>query len=120
MAKKKFYIVVKGRQPGLFHTWDETKEQVNGFPDAIFKGFSTMEGAEEYAASHKMTLKIPTTKPKSTPKRSNAASKSIQPSKKKRSASAYPKINKRSQADFNLFKQHMRDIAREVSDKRNR
>lgn len=120
MAKKKFYVVVKGRQPGLFHTWDEAKEQVNGFPDAIFKGFSTMEGAEKYAASHQMTLKVPSTKPKNTPKRSNAAIKPIQPLKKKRRASTYPKINKRSQADFNMFKQHMRDIAREVSDKRNR
>lgn len=118
MAKKKFYVVVKGRQPGLFHTWDEAKEQVNGFPDAIFKGFPTMEGAEEYAASHQMTLKVPSTKPKNMPKRANAAIKPIQPLKKKRRASTYPKINKRSQADFNMFKQHMRDIAREVSDKR--
>lgn len=120
MAKKKFYVVVKGRQPGLFHTWDEAKAQVNGFPDAIFKGFSTIEGAEEYAASHQMTLKVPSNKPKNMPKRSNTASAPLQPLKKKRNASNYPKINKRSQADFDLFKQHMRDIARDVSDKRRR
>lgn len=107
MAKKKFYVVVKGRQPGLFHTWDEAKEQVNGFPDAIFKGFSTMEGAEEYAVSHQMALNVPSTKPKNGPKRANAAIKTIQPLKKRRSASTYPKMNKRSQVDFNLFKQQI-------------
>ncbi|WP_438734593.1 hypothetical protein [Enterococcus sp. AZ128] len=79
-----------------------------------------MEGAEEYAASHQMTLKVPSSKPKSIPKRTNAAIKPIQPLKKKRNASNYPKMNTRSQADFNLFKQHMHDITREVSDKRSR
>ena len=120
MAKKKFYVVVKGRQPGLFHNWDETKAQVNGFPDAIFKGFSTMEGAKEYATSHQMTLKVPSNKPKNEKKRSHVSTTTIQPLKKKRNAATYPKISKRSQEDFNLFKQHMRDIARDVSDKRRR
>jgi ribonuclease HI len=48
MAKKKFYAVKKGRKPGIYLTWDETKRQVNGFPGAIYKSFPTRAEAESW------------------------------------------------------------------------
>jgi ribonuclease HI len=48
MAKKpKFYVVWKGRKTGVFNSWDECKEQTNGFDGAVFKSFETMELAEK-------------------------------------------------------------------------
>lgn len=48
MAKKKFYAVKKGRKPGIYLTWDETKKQVDGFPGAIYKSFPTRVEAEQW------------------------------------------------------------------------
>jgi ribonuclease HI len=49
MAKKKqIYVVVKGRQPGIYTEWfgDEgAAAQVSGFEDALFKGFHRREDA---------------------------------------------------------------------------
>ena len=48
MAKKpKFYVVWKGRQTGVFNTWDDCKAQTNGFEGAVFKSFPTRALAEE-------------------------------------------------------------------------
>lgn len=47
MAKKpKYYVVWKGRQTGVFNTWDDCKTQTNGFEGAVFKSFETKELAE--------------------------------------------------------------------------
>mgnify|MGYP001047559120 CR=1 FL=1 len=48
MAKKKVYAVKKGRQTGLFDTWDECKSLVHGFPGAVYKSFETRQEAEAY------------------------------------------------------------------------
>lgn len=48
MAKKKFYAVKKGRQTGLFYTWDECKSMVHGFPGAVYKSFETRQEADDY------------------------------------------------------------------------
>lgn len=42
------YGVRKGRTPGVYETWDECKEQVNGIAGAEFKKFKTREDAEKY------------------------------------------------------------------------
>lgn len=47
-GKKKVYAVKAGRKTGLFTTWDETKAQVDGFPGAKYKGFTTREEAMAY------------------------------------------------------------------------
>jgi ribonuclease HI len=46
--KTKYYAVRKGRKTGIFLTWDECFEQVNGFPGALHKSFSSQSEAEEY------------------------------------------------------------------------
>lgn len=48
MSKKKYYAVRNGKKIGIFNTWNECKEQVNGFSGAEYKSFPTMEEANEY------------------------------------------------------------------------
>lgn len=45
-SKKKFYVVWKGRQPGIYETWTACEAQVKGFPGAAFKAFPTRAMAE--------------------------------------------------------------------------
>lgn len=47
LSKKKFYVVWKGRNPGIFSDWKEAENQVSGFPGAIFKSFSDLQEAEK-------------------------------------------------------------------------
>lgn len=46
MAKKKFYVVWQGVQPGVYSSWDECKAQVTGFEQARYKSFETKEEAD--------------------------------------------------------------------------
>lgn len=43
---KKYYVVWKGRKPGIFTSWADCKEQVDGFPGARYKSFPSREEAE--------------------------------------------------------------------------
>lgn len=47
-AKKNFYGVKKGKKTGIFTSWEECKEAVDGYPGAEFKGFATREEVCEY------------------------------------------------------------------------
>jgi ribonuclease HI len=54
MPKKQFYVVVKGRRPGIYEQWSgETgaQAQVSGYPGAVFMGFATRAEAERYLQS---------------------------------------------------------------------
>lgn len=42
----KYYVVWKGRTPGIFTTWNECKSQVDGFAGARYKSFPTLGEAE--------------------------------------------------------------------------
>lgn len=44
----KWYAVKVGRKTGKFTTWDECKEQVNGFAGAKYKSFGTEWEADQY------------------------------------------------------------------------
>lgn len=44
----KFYAVKSGRTPGIYHSWEECKQMVDGFPGAVYKSFRTMEEAEQF------------------------------------------------------------------------
>ena len=47
--KNKYYAVKKGKDVGIFEkSWDEVKELVQGFQGAVYKGFPTLESAEEW------------------------------------------------------------------------
>ena len=47
MAKQKYYVVWKGRETGVFNSWDECQEQIKGFHKAVYKSFKSKELAEE-------------------------------------------------------------------------
>ena len=44
----KYYAVKKGRNIGIFNTWDECLESTKGFPGAIFKSFNSEEEAKAF------------------------------------------------------------------------
>ncbi|OPZ29252.1 MAG: Ribonuclease H [Bacteroidetes bacterium ADurb.BinA174] len=46
MAKKKFYVVWQGVEPGVYSSWSECKAQVSGFENARYKSFATQEEAD--------------------------------------------------------------------------
>ena len=48
MAAKKYYVVKKGKTPGIYLTWDDCKKMVNGYPGAVYKGFTTLAEAEAF------------------------------------------------------------------------
>lgn len=55
MPKQKYYVVWKGRKPGIFTSWAETEKQVKGFTAAQYKSFDSLKEAQaayrsEYAA----------------------------------------------------------------------
>ena len=52
----KYYAVKNGRNPGIYQTWDECKEQVHGFEDALYKSFQTLEEANKFM-NGEITLK---------------------------------------------------------------
>lgn len=54
----KYYAVKKGRKTGIFNSWDECKESVNGYANAIYKSFSDLKEAKNYlyGTSHKNTV----------------------------------------------------------------
>ena len=45
MEKRKFYVVWEGRAPGIYDTWEECFDQVDGFPGAKYKSYSTQAEA---------------------------------------------------------------------------
>lgn len=49
-AKKSFYAVRVGRNTGVYDSWSECQAQVNRYPGAVFKGFSTSDEAGVYVA----------------------------------------------------------------------
>ncbi|MCX7933870.1 MAG: ribonuclease H family protein [Planctomycetota bacterium] len=46
MAKRKYYVVWRGRKRGVFNTWTECAAQVMGFADAAYKAFGDRAAAE--------------------------------------------------------------------------
>jgi len=45
---KKYYAVARGKTPGIYLTWEDCKVQVEHFPGAMYKGFSTIQEAETF------------------------------------------------------------------------
>lgn len=45
MARYQCYVVYRGRRPGIYNTWTACKEQVYQYPNALYKGFTTIHDA---------------------------------------------------------------------------
>ena len=50
---KKVYAVRKGRETGIFDTWDQCKSMVHGYKGAEYKSFATREEAQRYISPQK-------------------------------------------------------------------
>ncbi|KAL4573758.1 hypothetical protein LXL04_020575 [Taraxacum kok-saghyz] len=48
----KFYVVLKGKKTGFFHTWIEVIEAIQGFNDPLYKGFNDYQQALTVARMH--------------------------------------------------------------------
>ncbi len=46
MANQKFYVVWKGRKPGIYTSWPEAEAQVKGIGGAQYKAFGSRQEAE--------------------------------------------------------------------------
>jgi ribonuclease HI len=44
----KYYAVYRGKQPGIYATWLETREQTDGYPGAVFCRCNTLQDAESF------------------------------------------------------------------------
>ncbi|KHJ93797.1 hypothetical protein OESDEN_06288 [Oesophagostomum dentatum] len=49
----KFYAVAHGFERGIFENWDDVKKQIDDFPQAVYKKFSTRDEAEQYLTARK-------------------------------------------------------------------
>lgn len=49
MAKNasKYYVVWKGIKPGIYTTWNDCRQQIEGFAGALYKAFPTIKEAEQ-------------------------------------------------------------------------
>lgn len=47
MTKNKYYVVWKGRHPGIFDDWEACKKEIIGCKGALYKGFPDLKSAEE-------------------------------------------------------------------------
>ncbi len=45
MAYIKYYVVWQGHAPGIYDTWEECKQQIEGFPNAKYKSFTSKDQA---------------------------------------------------------------------------
>ncbi len=43
---KKFYVVWKGNNPGIYSSWTDCQLQIKGYPDAKYKSFKSLAEAE--------------------------------------------------------------------------
>lgn len=67
-SAKKYYAVKVGQFPGIYHTWDECKDFVIGYPNAQFKSFKELKDAEKYMRGESETTSDVSSKPKTTKK----------------------------------------------------
>lgn len=51
MAGKKYYVVWKGVEPGVYTSWSDCKAQIQGVAGALYKSFDSEAAAREAAAS---------------------------------------------------------------------
>lgn len=50
--KRKFYVVWAGYAPGIYDSWEEARQQVEGFPGAKYKAFPDQTSATEAFRQH--------------------------------------------------------------------
>ncbi|MCL4430731.1 MAG: ribonuclease H family protein [Epsilonproteobacteria bacterium] len=66
----KFYVVKKGRAPGIYTTWAECLQQVDKFAGAVYKSYTSLEEAQQAFESNVLTTA------KTVPKKRTSATSS--------------------------------------------
>jgi ribonuclease HI len=67
MPEKKYYVVWKGKKPGVYNNWKECEAQVKGIIGAVYKSFPGLEEARRaYAGDPKDYVKRKAAAPKLT------------------------------------------------------
>lgn len=67
MAKKRYYVVWNGVEPGIYNSWSECETQIKGVKQALYKSFATKEEAERaYNSSPQLYIGKDTKKEKTT------------------------------------------------------
>jgi ribonuclease HI len=56
--KETYYVVKRGRQTGIFKTWDECKNSVNGFQNPVYRKFDSFSEASAFLNNTKIDNKI--------------------------------------------------------------
>jgi ribonuclease HI len=56
MPAKKFYVVWKGKEPGVYDSWKECERQIRNFQGAVYKSFADQEEAEKAFRSNPWTF----------------------------------------------------------------
>ncbi len=70
MPKKKFYVVWKGKNPGVYESWDECKKQIENFTGALYKSFESETNAvRAFASKPSLYIGKANSKPKKTNKK---------------------------------------------------
>lgn len=65
---KKYYAVRQGRRTGIYSSWEQCKAQVDRYPGAEYKAFSSLEDAKTFLAASQS----PAASPNSTPSRAKS------------------------------------------------
>lgn len=55
--KRKWYVVINGRKPGIYTSWRECAEQVQGYSNAVYRSYETKETAEQAFQSSRIGVK---------------------------------------------------------------
>ena len=51
-SKQKYYVVWKGKEPGIYANWNDCKQQVEGFTGAAYKSFTSKDEADQAYKEH--------------------------------------------------------------------
>ena len=54
----KYYAVKKGRNPGIYTSWDSCLKEVKGYSGAIYKSFKSLEDANTFMDDSKKELEL--------------------------------------------------------------
>ena len=68
MAKKRYYVVWNGAEPGVYGSWKECEAQIKGVKQALYKSFDSLAEAEKAYSSSPYSYIGSKAKGKSTPK----------------------------------------------------
>jgi len=63
MAKRKYYVVWDGVQPGIYDNWEECKLQIIGYKNALYKSFESHKAASDAYEKGYAAFKASSVKP---------------------------------------------------------